>query len=145
MVATTLIRLAPTDTSYSICRNEVVQDGRNTTEREPVVSFRRDLPLTHEHVAPVVSETVSNKWSSIMISESCRWGRKHLRLHKTRDGKLYVRVGRRGSGKMIIDRCDVTYLDGEPTFHHFKFAKATMNRAKAPSGWQSTQERRAES
>jgi hypothetical protein len=91
-------------------------------EREPTVGFKPDLPLDHEHVAPTIAEALDRNWV-VMIADACRHGKKHLKLHKTRDGKLYVRVGYRGSGKKFIDRCDVTYLDGKPILQAFKFVK----------------------
>jgi len=88
-------------------------------ETEPKVGFAPDLPLDHPDVEPVLGEQISYG-GHVMIARVSRWGRSHVKLHRGRDGRYFVR---RGRAKEYLDRCDVTYLDGKPMLHAFKFEK----------------------
>lgn len=47
-----------------------------------------------------------------------------MRLHRDRAGNNFVRVGYRGSGKQILESCEVTWIDGVPTLFAFIFQKS---------------------
>lgn len=95
-------------------------------EREPKVRIR-EVPIDHPLVVAEIDRVLSSSWKpgrTVMIHRQDRYGRSHLHLHRDRAGNYFVRVGMRGSGKQILDRCEITYLDDEPTLFVFRFKKS---------------------
>jgi hypothetical protein len=105
------------------------------TEREPKIGWKT-LPITDPLIAADLEET-RRGLGSVMISRKCRYGRHHLKLHRNRAGVPFVRVGVRGSGKMELEFCEVTYLDGVPTLFAYVFKKS-----EAELRWEANDRRR---
>lgn len=98
----------------------------------------RALPLTdaliQAHLAEKLSE-VHGGTVMLDLDQKSRSGRTHLKLHRDRDGKHYVRVGRRGSCKQYLGRCKVTYLDGVATLFQFTLAAHDAFEAEQRRRW----------
>ena len=67
-----------------------------------------DHALVAAHLKAVQIDT-----GKVMIhhDQRIRNGRSHLRPHYDRSGQLYVKVGWRGSGRMYLTKCEITWLD----------------------------------
>lgn len=102
------------------------------TEKEPKLGWRT-LPLNEETVARHLATQVECH-GTVMIDFASRWGRRHLKLHKDRNG-YFVRVGRRGSSKQYLGRCKVTYFDGEPTLFQYTSADRDAFDAEQQRKW----------
>jgi hypothetical protein len=85
---------------------------------------KADLEATLTWLGPVMIDS----------DERGRRGRRHLRLHRDKAG-YYVRRGRRGSGKQYLDRCKITFINGEPTLFSYFFEPAEFEIEYARRAW----------
>lgn len=85
-------------------------------DREPTIQYKV-VAVTDELMA-LDRASISG---SVMIHKSCREGRtSHNTARRAKDGRWYIRKGKRGGVVRFLTECEITYLDGEPTLYQFK-------------------------
>ena len=59
----------------------------------------------------------------VMLHRDDRYTRGHHFRRYRDDAGYYIRMGKRGCCKRYLDRCQITYIDGQPSLFQFRLKK----------------------
>lgn len=103
--------------------SETAERGCNTLKSydQDMVKVRcRELPLTN----PLVQKHIALRGFIMLHRDDRRWrGHHHYKVYRDGPGHYYIRTGKRGTVRRYLDRCEVSYVNGEPTLYQFRVKK----------------------